>query len=84
MLSKKGKIVIFCLLALVGAVLLIYGVGFHRANIAAKQTDSDAQLAKSEPALMKDVSVGGIERDESGKLKQTYSDANEAPKACPT
>ena len=84
MLVKSGKIVLFCLLVVVGAILLIYGIWFHRADIASKQADHTTKLAKSEPALMKEVSVGGVERDKSGELKQTYSDTEKPPKACPT
>lgn len=84
MLTKHGKIVIFCLLALIGAALLVYGFRFHRANVAPKGADSTAKLAKSEPALMREVSVGGVKRDTSGELKQTYAETEKAPKACPT
>lgn len=84
MLTRYGKIIIFCLLAVIGAILLTYGIWFHRAVISAKQTESAAKFAKSEPALMKEVSVGGVQRDESGELKQTYTDTQKAPKACPT
>ncbi len=82
--TRHGKIIIFCLLALIGAALLVYGFRFHRANVVPKGADSTAKLAKSEPALMKEVSIGGVERDASGGLKQTYAATEKAPKACPT
>ena len=84
MLTRQGKIVVFCLLAVIGAVLLTYGIWFHKAVISPKQTESTAKFAKSEPALMKEVSVGGVKLDETGQLKQTYTDTEKAPKACPT
>ena len=84
MLTRYGKIIFFCLLALIGIALLIYGIWFHRAIISPSQAGGTAGLAKSEPALMKEVSVGGVQRDASGELKQTYSDNQKAPKACPT
>jgi hypothetical protein len=31
---------------------------------------------------MKEASVGGVTRDQAGKIKQTYT--GQAPKACPT
>jgi hypothetical protein len=83
-LIGRGKIVIFCLLVVVGAILLIYGIWFHRADIAPKQADHTPKLAKSEPALMREVSVGGVKRDASGELKRTYTETEKAPAACPT
>jgi hypothetical protein len=41
-------------------------------------------LAKSEPTLMKDASVSGVKRDESGKIKQTYGIGEKAPEECAT
>ena len=82
MLSGKGKIAVFCLLLAIGIVLFIYGLFFHSTNISPQQADDSATLAKPEPALIKEVSVGGVKRDDSGKIKQTYT--GEAPQACPT
>lgn len=79
---QKGKIVVFCLLFLIGTVLFIYGIFFHSTNILPQQADDSAILAASEPALIKEVSVGGVTRDESGNIKQTYT--GQAPQACPT
>jgi hypothetical protein len=82
MSSQKGKIVVFCLLFLIGTVLFIYGLFSHSTNISAQQTNDSATLAKSEGALIKEVSVGGVTRDDSGEIKQTYT--GQAPQACPT
>lgn len=82
MLTRKGKIIVFGLLILVGVVLLAYGVFFHSENILPQQNEDSAMLVQSEPALIKEVSVGGIKRDESGRLKRTYDKT--PPKACPT
>jgi len=79
--TGKTKIIVFCLLGLFAAALFIYGVGFHSTNVLAQKDDS-AALTKSEPALIKEVSIGGVERDTSGRLRQTYT--GEVPKACPT
>ena len=80
-LTKKTKITLFCLLILLGAALLTYGAFFHSKNVSAQQDDSTV-FAKSEPNLIKEVSVGGVKRDDSGKIKQTYT--GESPKACST
>ena len=82
MLTKKTKIIIFSLLILLGAALLNYGVFFHSVNVSPQQEDGSAAFAKSEPALVKEASVGGVARDKSGKIKQTYT--GKAPEACPT
>ena len=81
-MEKNTKIIIFGLLIVLGAVLLGYGAFVHSTNVAAQQQDQAVTVAKSEPALIKEVTVGGVTREESGRIKQTYT--GEAPKACPT
>lgn len=81
-MTKMTKIIIFCLLILVGTVLLGYGAFVHSADVLPQHEDGSAVLAKSEPALIKEASVGGVTRDESGKIKQTYTGA--APTECAT
>jgi len=65
-----------------GAALFAYGAFFHSTNVLPQQGGDSAVVAKSEPALIKDASVGGVTRDESGRIKQTYT--GQAPAACPT
>jgi hypothetical protein len=84
MTNKNTKILIFSLLVLLGAALLAYGVIFHSTTVSAQQEGKPVMLAKSEPALMKDASVSGVKRDESGKIKQTYNVGEKAPEACST
>ena len=81
-MTKKTKIIAFCVLVVLGTALLAYGVLFHSTNVLPQQGDESAAIAKSEPALIKEASVGGVTRDESGKIKQTYT--GKAPAACPT
>lgn len=81
-MTKKTKIIAFCVLIVLGAALLAYGALFHSTNVWPQQGGDSAALAKSEPALIKEASVGGVTRDESGKIKQTYT--GKAPEACPT
>ena len=83
-MNEKIKVIVFCVLVLLGVGLLLYGAFFHSTTISAQQQGDAKMLAKSEPNLIKEVSVGGVERDESGKIKQTYEVGEEAPKACPT
>jgi hypothetical protein len=80
--DKKTKIIIFYLLTLLGAVLFAYGIFFHFTNILPQQPDDPAVRAASESVLIREVSVGGVARDTSGKLRQTYT--GRPPQACPT
>ena len=80
--TNNTKIIIVCVLILLGMVLLGYGAFVHSADVLPQQQDGSAIVAKSEPALIKEASVGGVTRDESGKIKQTYTGA--APKECAT
>ncbi len=82
MVTKKTKIIIFGLLILLGAVLITYGALFHSTNVFPEKEDGSPALAMSEPTLVKEASVGGVARDKSGKIKQTYT--GEAPEECPT
>jgi len=82
MVTKKTKIIIFGLLILLGVALLTYGAFFRSSNVLPEQEDGSPALAMSEPTLVKEASVGGVKRDKSGKIKQTYT--GKAPEACPT
>ena len=84
MIKNNTKIFIFGLLVLLGAALLAYGAIFHSTNVSAQQNGQPVLFAKSESALIKDASVSGVKRDETGKIKQTYEIGENAPKACST
>jgi hypothetical protein len=82
MLKRNTKIIVFFLLILFGAALITYGTVFHSRKVFPQKEDGSPAVAKSEPALIKDASVSGLIRVESGKIKQTYT--GKAPKACAT
>jgi hypothetical protein len=82
MLTRNTKIVVFFLLILLGVVLITYGAVFHSQNVSPQKEDGSPAVAKSEPALIKEASIGGVTRDESGRIKQTYT--GQSPKACAT
>jgi len=84
MTEKTIKIITFCMLILLGGFLFFYGVFFHSTTVSARQNGEPVVLAKSESALMKDASVSGVKRDETGKIKQTYEIGEKAPEACST
>jgi len=81
-MTNKTKIIIFSLLVVLGVVMLGYGAFMHSADVLPQKEDGLPAVAKSEPALIKEASVGGVRRDESGEIKQTYTGA--APKECAT
>jgi hypothetical protein len=82
--NAKKKVFVFCMLILHGVGFLIYGIFFHSMTISAQQDGQPVVLAKSESALIKDASVSGVKRDETGKIKQTYEIGEKAPEACST
>jgi len=84
MIKNNTKILIFGLLLLLGAALLAYGAFFHSTTVSAQQGGEPVLLAKSEPALIKEASVSGVKRDESGKIRQTYEIGEKAPETCST
>jgi hypothetical protein len=79
---KKTKIIVICLLILLGIIVFSYGAFFHSVDITTQAEGGSVTVSKSEPALVKEASVGGVARDESGNVKQTYT--GESPKACST
>ena len=82
MTNTNTRILIFGLLVLFGAALLAYGALLHSEQVLPQQGDDSTAVAKSEPALIKEASIGGVTRDVSGKIKQTYT--GKAPEACST
>lgn len=81
--ARSLRIVIAFALVLTGAALLAYGVSFHTATVEAQTSDGTPAVVKSEPALIKEVTIGGLEREASGEIKKTYT-GQQAPAACPT
>jgi hypothetical protein len=86
------------LLATVGAVLLVYGLGFRSIAVTGgtptppptpdtgtiTPVSAVTATAVSEPAVTREITRGGVQRDESGALKKTYEEGSQAPQACPT
>ena len=83
-MKRNWKIVVVSLFVLLGAALLCYGAFLHDATIKVPDKEKTIELVKSEPALIKLASIGGLKRDESGNIQQTFGEQEKAPKACPT
>jgi len=81
-MTNKMKIIILGVLLLFAAALIAYGAVFHSTKVLPQQDDDPAIIVKSEPALIKEASVGGVTRDASGRIKQTYT--GKPPEECPT
>jgi uncharacterized membrane protein len=82
MSSKAKKITASVVFIFLGIVLCVYGLTLHATAVAGEEGDGPA-VAMSEPALIKEASIGGVTLDDkSGKIKQTYT--GKAPDACST
>jgi hypothetical protein len=78
----KRKTSHFLIMVLLGVSLamLLYGFSLHVAPIYSENNDKG--FATAEPQLIKEVSIGGLERKPDGKLHKTYT--GKAPAFCST
>ena len=83
-MTKEKKIFVVCLLVLLGAAMFCYGAFFHSANIIAPKDDEKVELTKPETSLIKLAAVGGVKRDEAGRIEQTFAEGEKPPSTCPT
>ena len=81
-MTNQVKIIILGVLLIFAAALIAYGAVLHSTKVLPQQDGDPTVIVKSEPALIKEASVGGVTRDASGKIKQTYT--GEPPEECPT
>ena len=78
---RKIRMLASAALAVGGAALLAYGLLFNAAMVSSAEESAEVSAA-SETALIREVTIGGLERDERGRLKKTYT--GQAPSSCPT
>jgi len=91
------RLVFLVLLVPVALAALIYGTIFHSTTILARQSDETeesppettaqqvaepAGMKLREPTIIRDTTVGGLVRLDSGVIRRTYS--GKPPAACPT
>ena len=87
--GRAARIVLAAMLVAAGAALVIYGVARHSRTVLLKQAEPSAAaeaaktLDESEPALIHEVTVGGLRRNPAGELERTYGEGEE-PALCPT
>jgi len=83
-MTKEKKIFVVCLLILFGAAMFCYGAFFNSAKVLAPSDDKKVELSKPETSLIKLASVGGVRRDEFGRIEQTFAEGEKPPETCPT
>ncbi len=82
MSDKAKKITTSVVFLVLGLVLCAYGLTLHATAVAPEKGNEPAVMM-SEPALVKEASIGGVALDkESGKIKHTYT--GEPPEDCAT
>ncbi len=83
-MKKHIKIIVVSLFILCGIALLCYGSFFHASDILAKQDNIEIVIEKNEYELIKLASIGGLMRDESGWINQTFAVGEKPPATCAT
>jgi hypothetical protein len=83
-MKKHIKFIAFSIFLLLGITLLFYGSFFHNRDILALEDDIETVLTKNEHELIKLASIGGIKRDESGWINQTFAVGEKPPETCAT
>lgn len=84
-MKQQVKIFVVSLFILIGASLFCYGTIFHSRVISIPDNDKKiTESIKSEPALINLASIGGIQRDASGKINQLFAEGEKPPKGCAT
>ncbi len=80
-MKRIKRIILSVTLLLAGLTLLAYGAAFHPSIVLPEKEDTPA-MAKSEPALVKEASIGGLKLDGLGNIRLTYTGT--PPKDCAT
>ena len=80
------RAVVALALVLCGVGAIVYAAAFHvipvQSGPAEPEAARPAAVMESEPALVKEVSVGGVMLAGSGDIQRTYS--GQPPSQCPT
>jgi hypothetical protein len=79
-MRRKISHILIMVLFGAGLAMLLYGFSLHVAPVFSD--DNDKGFATAEPQLIKEASIGGLERKPDGKLHKTYT--GKPPAACPT
>ena len=79
-MQKNRKQTVAIILIDLGIAMLAYGLSLH--VMAVYSENNDKGFATAETVIMREVSIGGLERNEAGNLHKTYT--GKPPQACPT
>ena len=79
-MQKRSKHILMMVLFGMGLAMFLYGFSLHAVPVFSE--DNDKGFATVEPALIKEVSIGGLARKPDGTLHKTYT--GKPPAACPT
>jgi len=79
-MPTKIRIIIVSILILLGGALFSYCVFFHPTEITTQVKGGSTTVTGSEPAPVKETSIGYVERDKSGQINQTRSEGKSRPK----
>jgi len=69
--TKKRQFAAWCVLPVLASAFLLYGALFNSKSVYPK--DKVQPFVESEPALIQEVTVGGVALDELGQLRKTYT-----------
>ena len=79
--ATSGKLLVPAIAAAVAIALIVIALSSKPREVAGAEPGAQVALL-SEPAIIKEVSIGGLVLSTDGVLARTYSD--KAPEACPT
>jgi hypothetical protein len=82
MANRNRQILLVCILLIAGLALCAYGAIFHKTTIYPEKDETGTPAVKHESAIVKEVTVSGLKRDITGKIRQTYT--GKPPEACAT
>ena len=83
-MKKHIIFIVVSLFILLGIALLCYGSFYHSTEILAQDDGIEIVLTKNEYEMIKLASIGGIMRDESGWINQTFAVGEKPPETCAT
>ena len=83
-MKKQVKLFVAVLFFVLGIALLCYGSLVHVTDITAMESNVETVLTKSEHEMIKLASIGGVKRDESGWINQTFAVGEKPPETCAT
>ena len=80
-MPTKTRIIIVSILILLGGALFSYCVFFYPIEVTNQAKGGSATVTGSEAAPVKETPIGIVEREKSGRFKQTRSESKSPPKA---